>query len=1522
MTSSAETLQATLDGTAYRALETLADTQGPTSGRALASALGVSPTTATVTLSRLRNAGFVFSERKGRADLWRVNRANPLIGEWLFETGRVPMPLNGRPQGRVVILTAKPEEYRAVIAHLNNPQPTRVGATRYEHGEFHGAHIDWTAYVAESGMGNVDTSAEVVAAAVTFEPHLVLFVGVAASVKPDDLCRGDVVVGSQAYSVHAGKDIDEGGRPVTLGRPIGPPAPYALVQLATMVRRGEWAREVLLGVRPALNALGRPPTVEIKAIAAGEVVERNVKSALMERIRSQFDNVAALDMESFGLYEAAHRRGLPALAIRGISDSVGDKNAQDDQEWQPVASAHAAGFAFALLRAAEAQDLGTMPVTVPVPGAPSPLGTSDVVAGSADEALFKLPPSVAVAYEAAERALGGRASALVVELAALEDRWDEWLGRVRRNPPPSLTAADAGPLWVMLAAYAEAHVHSTAVWLYEQAAQRAANAPTRTVLLSRAALVAAREGTLEAAEGLLGRAATLRPDGETLWDLHRATIRNDPHSMLSTISRLLLPLDLGFLRAALPDEAAASPAADDGLIAFLDDFAAGSPELFEELRFVVANLAGAALLTANQLASAQLLYETLVDGLPSARPPSSGNAVRGSLVGPRTASVISQLARTLLTRVAGAQGPEPGLDKGRALATALELALTARDRMRDWFGPTAEVLRMAAMAQSAAGDPRGALALLLPPPHGTARPEEFSAQPVVSLAAELAATTRQSELAFSLAKRIEDGVERHIATGLAYLGRGDCRAEAAQEFRAALHGAAVGNRRDQQVRAVLGLSFVEEPTDDELALVDDVDRATADLIRAQRHAAAGRSLQAQLITRQYPPSEATVEIRVELLLADGKVEEAIAVLEDYARENNDERFLVQAATLAISADHTGEAERIARLFAASLDAHRRRIAGEILIDVASRSKRWDRVLAETRRLLDDPDIAKRDPDRAAHLVAYRWARAEAHYQLRQFPDAYEAVQKDPPLVAVNEGQARLVLGVLHFVAPSVRELGEVEVQSPCPTQAEVLARLTEIAQAFPDNEEIVAAAVMTSLQLPVEEIDPGQLAMARALQQQFFGRFPDSHLIRQVPLRDTVADVTELLRGTLAAGAEEAIARRREAWAGKIPLSVFAAIVRRSYSEALIKNAAACYMIAQADPEVTSREVAAAASALNGTVVVDTSSLFLAHVAFGDVARLRSHFDRFLLGGPQRDDILAARSALQMNSPFSMGWDPFTNRPTIERRDDATAQRWASDGERLAAALRLCEVVPEPLGEGDHFQRVWSASILLAKDKGVALLADDAALRVTARSEGVSAFSSLQVLQALVMAGELEESVLETAYRQLMVIRAAELPLPGGVLGIAAEENWSPHGYAAFMLARPATWTPWQQGLAIYIDLIKAIPKPNPNDLAAWCGAALFGLCQAIPNGMVPIAAGSLVAWTVVTAKQAELLPIALDVCAPVIAQFARDVDLLRQVVLRVVSTFRQLVPEQHLGSVVLPLFQGLDEMRRNEALRTFFTAP
>ena len=86
MATATETLQATLSETEYGALGVLAHSTDALSGRKVASALSVSPTTANEALGTLANAGFATSKKSGRATLWRLAVSHPSISEWWRST--------------------------------------------------------------------------------------------------------------------------------------------------------------------------------------------------------------------------------------------------------------------------------------------------------------------------------------------------------------------------------------------------------------------------------------------------------------------------------------------------------------------------------------------------------------------------------------------------------------------------------------------------------------------------------------------------------------------------------------------------------------------------------------------------------------------------------------------------------------------------------------------------------------------------------------------------------------------------------------------------------------------------------------------------------------------------------------------------------------------------------------------------------------------------------------------------------------------------------------------------------------------------------------------------------------------------------------------------------------------------------------------------------------------------------------------------------------------------------------------
>lgn len=229
----------------------------------------------------------------------------------------------------VVVLTALGLEYDAVRAHLTDTrQHTDANGTRYEIGTLRSGRPGRVA-LALIGEGNLAAAAVTSRAIGEFTPRAVLFVGVAGGLT-DSVALGDVVVATRIHAYHGGRDEPAGFRP----RPRSWPLAHALEQAAREV-----ARSGVMSSR-----------VHFKPIVSGEVVLDSRDSYLARLIAEHYSDAVAVDMESAGMAEAAHRCGFPhSITIRGISDKTdGDKRRADAAGWQTTAAAHAAAFAVAL----------------------------------------------------------------------------------------------------------------------------------------------------------------------------------------------------------------------------------------------------------------------------------------------------------------------------------------------------------------------------------------------------------------------------------------------------------------------------------------------------------------------------------------------------------------------------------------------------------------------------------------------------------------------------------------------------------------------------------------------------------------------------------------------------------------------------------------------------------------------------------------------------------------------------------------------------------------------------------------------------------------------------------------------------------------------------------------------------------------------------------------------------------------------------------------------------------------------
>lgn len=184
MTSTGDMFRTTLGETAYKALNTLAGSTTPMSGRMVAAKLGVSPTTATRVLAKLREAGLATSSRKGRADQWNLNTDNAVLRSWLedaYGQASAPNPAAGVSPystggGGVTF------ERKVAVRYLTHVL-VGDGAVEFGDGRF-AVRVDFQ----QAPEHTVDDLVVYAAGADEVEPSLVLAVGVRRS---PDLVQSD-----------------------------------------------------------------------------------------------------------------------------------------------------------------------------------------------------------------------------------------------------------------------------------------------------------------------------------------------------------------------------------------------------------------------------------------------------------------------------------------------------------------------------------------------------------------------------------------------------------------------------------------------------------------------------------------------------------------------------------------------------------------------------------------------------------------------------------------------------------------------------------------------------------------------------------------------------------------------------------------------------------------------------------------------------------------------------------------------------------------------------------------------------------------------------------------------------------------------------------------------------------------------------------------------------------------------------------------------------------------------------------
>ena len=243
------------------------------------------------------------------------------------------------PTCEVIILTALPIEFQAVLAHLQETREIiHPQGTIYQVGSFARESDRLQVAVAQIGMGGGSAAVETERAIHFFRPHLLLFVGIAGGLK--DVQLGDVVAATKVYAYESGK-AGHTFEP----RPEVWRASYPLEQRA----RHEASNQAWL-VRLKSSIPDPVPRAYVGALAAGEKVLASTQSSVYRQIKATYGDALAIEMEGHGFLQAIRvNHDMYGLVIRGISDLVDNKAAADAGGSQSRAARHAAVFAFQVL---------------------------------------------------------------------------------------------------------------------------------------------------------------------------------------------------------------------------------------------------------------------------------------------------------------------------------------------------------------------------------------------------------------------------------------------------------------------------------------------------------------------------------------------------------------------------------------------------------------------------------------------------------------------------------------------------------------------------------------------------------------------------------------------------------------------------------------------------------------------------------------------------------------------------------------------------------------------------------------------------------------------------------------------------------------------------------------------------------------------------------------------------------------------------------------------------------------------
>ncbi|MGW0215624.1 DUF4365 domain-containing protein [Micromonospora chokoriensis] len=772
------------------------------------------------------------------------------------------------------------------------------------------------------------------------------------------------------------------------------------------------------------------------------------------------------------------------------------------------------------------------------------------------------------------------------------------------------------------------------------------------------------------------------------------------------------------------------------------------------------------------------------------------------------------LAEALLRR----PRPKGGGSQLEDCHQAAALAASARSARRRWGSDSTRPAEILLQARAMAGDERSAIRVALQGPEGEATDAEARSPTLAFYAARLCYELGALDRGDRLARVVEASGQRELITHCAAV-----RAQAsnagkevqAQRWQEALTSGATGPHRLVALQNLAQLGRWPIPDLEEMRDDGRLAEGVYDLLHAQALAASGQPDAALGLLRVARDGSVLVaEEYARQLAAAGRVDECVRACDHASLRFGDPRLSLYALEVLTNAERTDEVIlRVNMLLGrADLPISLRHLLRGKLIDIFIERRDWltcERLgydgLSETRRLRalsheNQPGVLTFPSSTAADLDEnerdYAWSIVISQYHQGSAERAFETLQTlDPAPRTLAQLQTWADLHRLHGWTPTTAEQA-LAIAEHDRTPGEVVGRLlfslVQTCRPMPDaTAEAGGGVVATDLSdpLPVPVSEDLHLRLTRAWTRFLSEQDParavrvDGDVIQVRARPDDPLELATALQQHAAAAVH----------AGQAALGSLSLATGLPYLLSLVDELAGVVPAVDPSDAVTEGELSVAKAAIGGTISIETSSVYLAAAIAQLWPTVRAAFRNVRIAMPAASDILHSHLATNSRAEATAGLAfsatgqlPMGEMPSEENRSTVArtaATHMAVQDCQLASVTASVEDLPVAPGAATT---PWVAAVLVAKQNGIPLYSDDAVLRAWARSQGVPAFGTLALVEALLDAGTVipVESVVTKLFRGNVV----DLPSPWPLVVQAIESDGPMSPPAGVNLARPALW--------------------------------------------------------------------------------------------------------------------------------------